>query len=101
MIELRITKSRMVDVIRQYRGKSAGILTELKNGGIDIDKPYTQKRDLPTGDYIYMQDEPVEEFEGAIVDIEVEPKAKWTENFTPPKEKKPSKKKKKAKKGKK
>ena len=60
MKELRITKARMVEVINHYRGMYTGVADELKRGGIDSDKPYTQKLDPATGDYIYMQDEPEE-----------------------------------------
>ncbi len=87
MIKVRITKARMTEVIRQYGGKSSGMMLELKNGGIDPDRPYTNNMDLATGDYIFMQEEPVveePEFEGTITATEVDPKAKWTENFTPP-----------------
>lgn len=58
MKEFRITKARTVEVIRRYRGKPDGIQAELKKGGIDISRPYTQTRDAKTGDYIYMQDAP-------------------------------------------
>ena len=89
MKEFRITKARTVEVIRQYRGKPNGLHTELRNGDIDPDLPYTQTRDKDTGDYIYRQEEKpeVKEFEGEITDVEFEPKVKWTGNFTPPTEK--------------
>ncbi len=92
MINVRITKARMTEVIRQYRGKSPGIMLELKNGGINTDMPYTNNRDVATGDYIFMQDELVvkePEFEGTITGFTVEHKANWTGDFTPPTEKKP------------
>ena len=57
MKELRITKARIVEIINHYRGMYTGVADELKRGGIDPDKPYTQKLDPATGDYIYMQGE--------------------------------------------
>ena len=71
MKEFRITKARTVEVIRQYRGKPNGLHTELRNGGIDPDLPYTQTRDKDTGDYIYRQ-------EDAWVEPVVEPEPKKT-----------------------
>jgi len=60
MKELRLTKARIVEIINYYRGMYTGVADELKKGGIDTDRPYTQKRDPATGDYIYMQDEIVD-----------------------------------------
>ena len=57
MIEFRITKARTVELIREYKGKYNGMELVLKEGGIDIDRPYIQKRDDITGDYIYTQEE--------------------------------------------
>ncbi len=58
MKELRITKARMVELIKQYRGKYNGIAIELSNGGINPELPYTQRREAETGDYIFMQEKP-------------------------------------------
>ena len=66
MITVRMTRAQQRELVRQYRGKPIGINNFLEEGGINLEKNYSQTIEKSTGDLIYTQEEPVIEPEEVI-----------------------------------